>query len=245
MNTPPGEWLDFLREQYPPGSRIRLTEMGNDPQPVLPGSIGTLVHIDDLGTFHVRWDNGRGLGLVMGEDRFAVSPPEPTTLKLYMPLISDFYPRDEWGVSEDGQVWDGRTLLDYEDSILAALVRERMPEEAERGLMHWYHEADSVNDKVRSAVFTAEAREGQLWGVAECRVAGNLTPEEMATLKEYITGQASDGWGEGFGQRAIQVPGGELYVSLWNFEDWSIQTRQERFGPALEKQAPERGGMYL
>ena len=166
-----------------------------------------------------------------------------TLLKLYMPLTADFYPRNEWGdISEHGETWEGRTLIDYEDSILAALIRERMQEEAERGLMHWYHEADSVNDKVRSAVFSAEVRDGQLWGVAECRVVGDLTPEEMTTLKEYITGQASDGWGEGFGQRAIQVPGGELYVSLWNFEDWSIQTEQERFGPEPERPKPKQRG---
>ena len=76
------------------------------------------------GHFHVKWDNGRELGVAIGEDRFSVQPPEPTLLKLYLPLTADFYPRDEWGdTSEEGEEWDGRTLLDYEDHIRGALVR--------------------------------------------------------------------------------------------------------------------------
>ena len=241
MNRIPQEWLDFLREQYPVGSRIQLKEMGNDLNPILPGSMGTLKAIDDLGTFHVKWDNGRELGVVIGEDRFTVHPPEPTLLKFYMPLTADFYPRDEWGdTSEEGEEWDGRTLLDYENQILGALVKERMPEEKERGLMHWYGKQDSVDSKVRSAVFTVEEKNGQLWGVAECQVVGRLAPAELDQLKDYITGQASDGWGEGFEQREIRVDGGELYVHLWNFDDsWSIQTEQERFTPKVAEGLPE------
>ena len=225
--------VNFIKEQYPPGTRIRLNSMEDPYAPVAPGTEGEVDFVDDIGTIHMKWDNGRALGIVPGEDSFSVLPPKLTPLKLYMPLTADLYERNEYGDLDDSStLLEGSELRGYQDQITAALVKNRMPEETERGLMHWYDEADSVDRKVRSAVFTVEERDRQLWGVAECLVAGELSDTELGILKEYLTGQASDGWGEGFEQREISVDdGGELYVHLWNSDEWSIQTEQELFSP--------------
>lgn len=235
------EWVKFMKEQYPPGTRIRLTEMRDPYAPVPPGTEGTVDFVDDAGQFQMQWDNGRTLALIPGEDRFSVIPQPLQTLKLYMPLTVRSYERNEYGDMDDDPIeLDGRTALSYEDHILAALLKERRPEKAERGLMEYYGADDGVNNKVRSYVFTVERVQGQLMGVAECRIQGDLTAEELDRLKETIIGQAADGFGEGFEQRPIKTGEGEIYVSLWSSDkSWSIMTRDE-----LE-QGQQMGGMTL
>ena len=55
---------------YPPGTRVMLLHMGDDPNPVADHTRGTVTAVDDMGTVHCSFDNGRGLGLVPGEDSF-------------------------------------------------------------------------------------------------------------------------------------------------------------------------------
>ena len=45
----------------------------SDPyHPVPSGTLGTVNHVDDAGTIHMKWDNGQSLGLIDEEDDFTV-----------------------------------------------------------------------------------------------------------------------------------------------------------------------------
>jgi len=228
------EFLKFIKEQYPPGTRIRLTEMQDPYAPVPSGMEGTINFIDDAGQL--------SLALIPGVDKFSVIPQPLQTLKLYMPLAVMQYERDEWGSLEEyPSELDQGTILSYHDRILAAILKERMPEETERGLMEYYHGDDSVSQKVKSLFFTVEQVGNKLMGVAECRVQGDLNDAELEQLKDYASGQASDGFGEGFEQHPIKIGSDELYVSLWTASrDWSITTKDE-----LEAMSQQMGGMHL
>jgi hypothetical protein len=64
------ELIEILKKQYPKGTRIVLDYMGDDPRPIAPGTKGTVRVVDDMGTVHCDFDNGRRLGLIPGEDSF-------------------------------------------------------------------------------------------------------------------------------------------------------------------------------
>ena len=127
--------VKFLQEKSPPGTRIRLVSMDDPYAPVAPGTEGTLVCVDDAGQFQMKWDNGRTLALIPGEDSFTVLPPERSMLKLYMPLTAELYEPDEWGdMPEEAERLTGGELASYEDKIRSALFKNRMQEEQIRGM---------------------------------------------------------------------------------------------------------------
>ena len=64
--------IERLKEQYPPGTRIELHFMPDDPCPIKPGTCGTVRFVDDIGTLHCEFDDGRMLGVIWGVDSFSV-----------------------------------------------------------------------------------------------------------------------------------------------------------------------------
>lgn len=60
---------------YRPGDRVQMVECNDPYAPVLPGEKGTIAHIDDVGTLHMRWDGGRTFGVCLEEDSVRKIPP--------------------------------------------------------------------------------------------------------------------------------------------------------------------------
>ncbi len=171
---------------------------------------------------------------------------ETYELKLYSPitghLMEDGWDEDDFDASYydyEGTPLSPYEMRAFEDVVHKAIQDEKLPEEAERGLMEYYgnREPASVNDKVLSAFVDAEVYDHKLWGVLKCTLKEPLTKEELAGIKEYASGQYSDGYGEGFEQRERKTEYGDLYVHFWHSgEDYSILTEQELKGLQIERQ---------
>ena len=76
MKFPNKSYLAQLRKQYPVGTKIQLISMRDEKYPILPGTIGEVTHIDDIGNIHVRWQNGSSLALIPEVDSFKVVAAE-------------------------------------------------------------------------------------------------------------------------------------------------------------------------
>ena len=68
MNRITPEELADLRSHYPIGCRVKLICMNDQYRDLKAGSMGTVTHVDDIGTIHVAWDCGSTLGVVYGVD---------------------------------------------------------------------------------------------------------------------------------------------------------------------------------
>ena len=64
------EVLKKLREDYPPGCKVELIEMFEEPRKdMVPGLTGEVLMVDDAGGIHVAWSNGSTLAAIHGIDR--------------------------------------------------------------------------------------------------------------------------------------------------------------------------------
>ena len=155
-------------------------------------------------------------------------------LTLYCPLhIVREYDESEYEFDEEvldePEVIPSRYAIDCAKEINDFIQDYSEQEEEHRGLMVYFDRNPAVSEKVFSAIPSVKEINGELMGVFECQITEALTDNELRDLREYLSGQASDGWGESVEQRPIKTADyGEIYVSFWNDgSDWSLQTAEE------------------
>ena len=132
-------------------------------------------------------------------------------------------------------------LADSADEIADALNRYTANDEND--MAAYYNKDDGVSEKLTSAIWSVELYGSRLFGRIDCSLKEALTAEETEALRDWLTGQCSDGLGEGFEQQPIDTMDGELFVSFWNSgDDYAMMTESE-FDEYLQQNEMQMGGM--
>ena len=162
-------------------------------------------------------------------------------MKFYSPLTADFFPNepdweDESYNEYEGCPLNGHDLLQYADAVNEAVKKDIADFNGD--LMQYYHEDDSVRRKVVSAVPSVEIRGQKLCGCLTVELREPLNEGEQAALCDYVSGQYSDGWGEGFEQREIEVEDGKLYVHFWQEDGFKMSPSFEKTQEQVQMTQP-------
>lgn len=114
-------------------------------------------------------------------------------------------------------------IVQFEEAICERLEAEQEEDE----MTPYVGEQADIEDKLLYAEWTVENRNGNLYGKISCCFREPITEKEIERLKDTITGQNSDGFGEGLEQHPIRVDSEDIYVSFWDYDDYFLKTRAE------------------
>lgn len=195
------EKIKLIKEQYQKGLRIKLINMEGENLP--EGAKGTVEFADDIGQIHVAWDNGSSLALNIEKDSFELLHIK--TIKYHVPLSvreeTEWYEMDDLEVNE------------LNVKIVNESIQESLSDEGYQGLARYCD--PSLKDKVESIKPSVEFVDGEVIGVITVEINSDLNEGELMLLENEISGQLSDGWGEGFEQQALEQDGKQIYVSFY------------------------------
>ena len=210
----------------------------------------TCRYIDDT---HVQFGDGSGAYGLQHICEFAerlenikatvesvTEPMVKLTERFYCPLKLAVFERDEYGdLEEDGYDLDGRYAARYEDEIKGLLKKEHSYDGCDPKSMASYQD----NPKVLSAEWDVQEIRGTLYGMIKVELASPLSLSEEKELKAWISGQNSDGFGEGLEQQEFEIDDGEGYLSFWNSGDNYFIKNETEFRQYLNNQT--MGGLQL
>ena len=164
------------------------------------------------------------------------------TTKFFAPVKMSFFCPLAGSINDhEGDYYeaDGAILTENIDKIEDA-IRSEQARELKMG--EYISDHADIKGKVLFAEWGVEEHYGALYGKIDCYLSEELSPEETERLKDAITGQNSDGLGEGFEQREIHIDDGDLYVSYWQSGDEYFLHTEDEFDEYLSQMGGMRFG---
>ena len=143
-----------------------------------------------------------------------------TKMSFFCPLTGNLSDHDG-----DYYETDAYMINNNADAIEEAIAKEQA---TEINMAEYVGDHAGIKDKLVFAEWGVEEHRGTLYGKIDCYLTESLTPDETERLRDAISGQNSDGLGEGFEQREIPIDEGDLYVSYWHSgDDYFLLTEDE------------------
>ena len=107
--------IEEIKSKYKKGTKIQLIKMHNDPQPIPEGTKGIVDFVDDIGTIHMIWENGSGLGLVVGTDEFKILEDNKPKIEYDVKEVLGYFDEElESKIKEEGDFTSVLTKLFYD-----------------------------------------------------------------------------------------------------------------------------------
>jgi len=150
------------------------------------------------------------------------------TINFYFPLRADIISRDDDCYDYDNpyEVYGG-TLSEYKDEI-----ESRFEGYLDGDDMSQYFDEDDnaeVASKLKSMDWSFVDINYELFGKVTVGLTDDISDEGVHALKDFITGQNSDGLGEGFEQQDIELDDDRrMNLHMWTSDsDYYIDTEEE------------------
>ena len=163
------------------------------------------------------------------EGAHKIQAPIPTeTVSFICPLVVSVEDNDDKELVEG----DPFLLVEHEDEI-----RDALKDEVPEGKNMADYLPDALKPKIASMEWAVTKVQGTLYGSISCELRAPLTADEQAELAEWISGQNSDGLGEGFEQHPVTTEYEDLYVHFWHeCDDYFVMPSEDFFQQLHEQQ---------
>ena len=173
-----------LRRMYPPGTRIVLDKMADDPDPLPPGSTGKVFDVDDAGEIMVCWDCGRDLSLLPGIDRFHSIQQKPDAIMKLREKI-------ELNYAEYREIWENRSpekLIGMADLICAvqlakAHLMEAVTEEQAEYLLRFCNPLEVVSETFHETHLADDVFLQEEFGIIAEQIMDSVDVEQIYEME--------------------------------------------------------------